>query len=59
MKRLNGQVWLMPRSPSFEPPPGDGARILSKVVGFLGSSEQKTLGDELGGHATLTPTESA
>lgn len=35
LKRQDGRVWLMPRNPSFEPIPGDDARILGKVVGVL------------------------
>ncbi|MFF7953944.1 transcriptional repressor LexA [Streptomyces griseorubiginosus] len=35
LKRQDGRVWLMPRNPSFEPIPGDDARILGKVVGIL------------------------
>ena len=33
LKRQDGQVWLMPGNPFFEPIPGDDARILGKVVG--------------------------
>ncbi|MET8858833.1 transcriptional repressor LexA [Streptomyces sp. NPDC004579] len=35
LHRQDGQVWLMPRNASFAPIPGDGARILGKVVGVL------------------------
>ncbi|MFI0960815.1 transcriptional repressor LexA [Streptomyces sp. NPDC021080] len=35
LHRQDGQVWLMPRNPAFAPIPGDGARILGKVVGVL------------------------
>ncbi|MFE4695673.1 transcriptional repressor LexA [Streptomyces sp. NPDC001935] len=35
LHRQDGQVWLMPRNSSFAPIPGDGARILGKVVGVL------------------------
>ena len=31
-KRANGQVWLMPHNPAFEPIPGNDAAILGKVV---------------------------
>ncbi|MBK3646517.1 transcriptional repressor LexA [Streptomyces sp. MBT33] len=35
LRRQDGQVWLMPRNPAYEPIPGDDARILGKVVGVL------------------------
>jgi repressor LexA len=35
LRRQDGQVWLMPRNPSYEPIPGDQAQILGKVVGVL------------------------
>ncbi|MFJ6837362.1 transcriptional repressor LexA [Streptomyces sp. NPDC091209] len=35
LRRQDGQVWLMPRNPSYEPIPGDEAQILGKVVGVL------------------------
>ena len=35
LRRRDGQVWLMPRNPAYEPIPGDGAQILGKVVGIL------------------------
>ncbi|MFD9006718.1 transcriptional repressor LexA [Streptomyces sp. NPDC059582] len=35
LRRQDGRVWLMPRNPSYEPIPGDEARILGKVVGVL------------------------
>jgi repressor LexA len=35
LRRQDGQVWLMPRNPAYEPIPGDAARILGKVVGVL------------------------
>ena len=35
LRRQDGQVWLMPRNPAYEPIPGDGAQILGKVVGVL------------------------
>ena len=31
-KRTNGQVWLMPHNPAFDPIPGNDAAILGKVV---------------------------
>jgi repressor LexA len=31
-KRANGQVWLMPHNPAFDPIPGNDAAILGKVV---------------------------
>jgi repressor LexA len=31
-KRTNGQVWLMPHNPAFDPIPGNDANILGKVV---------------------------
>ncbi|WP_369188797.1 transcriptional repressor LexA [Streptomyces sp. R08] len=35
LRRQEGQVWLMPRNPGYEPIPGDEAQILGKVVGVL------------------------
>ncbi|MEU9546287.1 transcriptional repressor LexA [Streptomyces mirabilis] len=35
LRRQDGQVWLMPRNPSYSPIPGDEAQILGKVVGVL------------------------
>ncbi|MCX5052402.1 MULTISPECIES: transcriptional repressor LexA [unclassified Streptomyces] len=35
LRRQDGQVWLMPRNPAYEPIRGDEARILGKVVGVL------------------------
>ena len=35
LRRQDGQVWLMPRNPAYEPIPGDQAQILGKVVGVL------------------------
>ncbi len=35
LRRQDGQVWLMPRNPAYEPIPGDRAQILGKVVGVL------------------------
>ncbi|MER6210878.1 transcriptional repressor LexA [Streptomyces sp. NPDC001642] len=35
LRRQDGQVWLMPRNPAYEPIPGDEAQILGKVVGVL------------------------
>ncbi|MGP4012521.1 transcriptional repressor LexA [Streptomyces sp. 4N124] len=35
LRRQDGRVWLMPRNPSYQPIPGDEARILGKVVGVL------------------------
>ena len=29
---VNGHVWLMPQNPSYEPIPGDGCRLMGKVV---------------------------
>ena len=31
----DGHVWLIPHNPAFTPIPGDGARILGKVVSVL------------------------
>ncbi|MFE0516465.1 transcriptional repressor LexA [Streptomyces sp. NPDC058964] len=35
LRRQDGQVWLMPRNPSYAPIPGDEVQILGKVVGVL------------------------
>ncbi|MCC9707363.1 transcriptional repressor LexA [Streptomyces sp. MNU76] len=35
LRRQDGQVWLMPRNPAYEPIPGEQAQILGKVVGVL------------------------
>ncbi|MFJ8196829.1 transcriptional repressor LexA [Streptomyces sp. NPDC096152] len=35
LRRQDGEVWLMPRNPAYEPIPGDQAQILGKVVGVL------------------------
>jgi len=35
LRRQDGQVWLMPRNPAYEPICGEQARILGKVVGVL------------------------
>ncbi|MFC5220024.1 transcriptional repressor LexA [Streptomyces coerulescens] len=35
LRRQDGQVWLMPRNPSYQPIPGDEVQILGKVVGVL------------------------
>ncbi|MFD1657196.1 transcriptional repressor LexA [Streptomyces caeni] len=35
LRRKDGQVWLMPRNPAYEPIPGEQAIILGKVVGVL------------------------
>ncbi|MCN9243401.1 transcriptional repressor LexA [Streptomyces sp. RY43-2] len=35
LRRQDGQVWLMPRNPAYEPIRGDRAQILGKVVGVL------------------------
>ncbi|MCX4706735.1 transcriptional repressor LexA [Streptomyces sp. NBC_01373] len=35
LRRQEGQVWLMPRNPAYEPILGDQAQILGKVVGVL------------------------
>jgi repressor LexA len=35
LRRHGGRVWLMPRSPSYAPIPGDEAQILGKLVGVL------------------------
>lgn len=35
LRRQDGQVWLMPRTPSCSPIPGDEAQILGKVLGAL------------------------
>ncbi|MFH8387522.1 transcriptional repressor LexA [Kitasatospora sp. NPDC018058] len=35
LKRDNGQIWLMPHNPAYEPINGDNATILGKVVAVL------------------------
>ncbi|MFI5795064.1 transcriptional repressor LexA [Streptomyces sp. NPDC051677] len=35
LRRQDGQVWLMPRNPAYQPIPGDDVQILGKVVGVL------------------------
>ncbi|MER6980683.1 transcriptional repressor LexA [Streptomyces carpinensis] len=35
LRRQEGQVWLMPRNPAYDPIPGDQVQILGKVVGLL------------------------
>lgn len=35
LRRQDGQVWLMPRNPAYDPIPGDEAHILGKVVGVM------------------------
>ncbi|GAA2288961.1 LexA repressor [Streptomyces ruber] len=35
LRRRDGQVWLMPRNPAYEPIPGGEAVILGKVVSVL------------------------
>ncbi|MFF2173152.1 transcriptional repressor LexA [[Kitasatospora] papulosa] len=35
LRRTNGQVWLMPHNPAYEPIPGEEATILGKVVSVL------------------------
>lgn len=35
LRRQDGQVWLMPRNPAYQPIPADQAQILGKVVGVL------------------------
>jgi repressor LexA len=35
LRRQDGEVWLMPRNPAYDPIPGDRAKILGKVVGVL------------------------
>ena len=35
LRRQDGQVWLMPRNPAYQPIPGEHAQILGKVVGVL------------------------
>ena len=37
LKKKDGHTWLMPHNPSYEPIPGDDARILGKVVSVLRS----------------------
>jgi repressor LexA len=34
-KRTDGHVWLIPHNPAYTPIPGDGAKILGKVVAVL------------------------
>jgi repressor LexA len=36
-QRVNGHVWLMPQNPSYEPIPGDGCRLMGKVVATVHS----------------------
>ena len=36
-QRANGHVWLMPQNPSYEPIPGDGCRLMGKVVATVHS----------------------
>ncbi|WP_406490608.1 transcriptional repressor LexA [Streptomyces sp. NBC_01604] len=35
LRRQDGEVWLMPRNPDYQPIPGDQAQILGKVVSVL------------------------
>ncbi len=35
LRRQDGQVWLMPRNPAYQPIPGDHAQILGRVVGVM------------------------
>lgn len=37
LRRANGQVWLMPHNPAYQPIPGEEATILGKVVTVLRS----------------------
>ncbi|MFF4731951.1 LexA family protein [Streptomyces mirabilis] len=50
LRRQDGQVWLMPRTPSCSPIPGDEAQILGKVLGVLrllcGSDPHRLLPEE-------------
>jgi repressor LexA len=34
-KKRDGHAWLMPHNPAYDPIPGDGARIVGKVVAVL------------------------
>ncbi|MBY0441322.1 MAG: transcriptional repressor LexA [Mycobacteriaceae bacterium] len=34
-KRTNGQIWLMPHNPTFDPIPGNDAAVLGKVVAVM------------------------
>jgi repressor LexA len=34
-KKIDGHVWLIPHNPAYSPIPGDGAKILGKVVAVL------------------------
>jgi repressor LexA len=36
-RRTENHVWLMPENPSYDPIPGDGCRIMGKVVATLHS----------------------
>ena len=36
-QHVNGHVWLMPQNPSYEPIPGDGCRLMGKVVATVPS----------------------
>ncbi|MGW7253659.1 transcriptional repressor LexA [Streptomyces sp. NPDC054834] len=35
LRRQEGQVWLMPRNPAYDPIPGDQVQILGKVVSVM------------------------
>lgn len=35
LRQQDGQAWLMPRNPAYQPIPGADARILGKIVGVL------------------------
>ena len=35
LQRADGQVWLLPHNPAYEPIPGNDAKILGKVVAVL------------------------
>ena len=36
-QRVDGHVWLIPQNPSYEPIPGDGCRVMGKVVATVHS----------------------
>lgn len=35
LQRLDGHTWLLPRSPGYEPIPGDECRVMGKVVALI------------------------
>jgi hypothetical protein len=51
LKRQNGQVWLMPRTPPSSPSPATTHASSARSSASCGFSEQKPLGEEPLGHA--------